>query len=968
MKNKGPFGLVVFYLCAVLFCSSAFGIRMYEIIDLCEGEDRTRINANAINDYGIIAGTIKSNAYIYDEDGLRYIDTFTGTEGQAVDINNSGIVIGYSKQSSYEEFVFVRDLSDGTGFTIDDFSTKRPPTRLRINNFGQISGYQDRYGRPGDDAFVWDPQFGLTLLAPDNVGGSYALGINDNGQISGNVDGDSYYGSGQACIWNIEYPSESETVVEIKRLVTPDGFSSRATAINNSGTAAGYIGRIFPIRTMQAVVWKSDNSLTHLRSLGGDKAEAMSINDRGEVVGWSETGEMHSLSTPQRHAFIWNRERGLIDLNDLIIRDGSLRTLEYAKDINENGQIIASGRKENLWSSAYLLTPCEMPYKLQRIEILGESIIPQNHESEYLLRAYYENEVVVTFPIATEWSLDSEAAEIASNGILRTLPSDVEHIVTIRAAYTDESVTCIATKEIRIIPPRVLTVPDEYPAIQSAIDAAYDWDTVLVADGIYRGEGNRDIDFLGKRITVKSSGGASQCIIDCEGIQEEPHRGFVFGLGEEADSVLDGFTITGGYIFSDGPFARHSITGGGGIICSISSPTIRNCTISGNTFEHSGSLGPEMDSKGGGGIHCFFSDAIIDNCTIEGNKSSTYGGGILIYYGKPGSNNVLIDNCVISSNHAELGGGGIYSTNKTTIKNNIISGNTAENGGGILAAGQTMIDNCIVSGNIANDGGGIVLSKEVWVRNCTIAGNRAIEYGGGVYHSVSSRSLGFSVAEDGDHSLIINSILWNNRAEKGEQLGYDGPFISYWGIYVEDGFIFEPHLSYGATMEIRGCIVENGRSGACFKYWDDGVEIDWGRVFVWGDGTLDGTGQKENRLSASQMKDKFPEIIETISCYCTINKENLLNRFLFTGSTNNYCVDVLYYGTSHEGLWASKKEITEFMKQENNNKPLGIYKLSLQAWNRAIKGTKSEKKRGVIQLKWASLKKDLLSMKEQKNG
>ena len=56
------------------------------------------------------------------------------------------------------------------------------------------------------------------------------------------------------------------------------------------------------------------------------------------------------------------------------------------------------------------------------------------------------------------------------------------------------------------------------------IDAAVAGDTVLVADGTYTGEGNRDIDFKGKAITVKSENGATNCIVDREGVG----RGFHF--------------------------------------------------------------------------------------------------------------------------------------------------------------------------------------------------------------------------------------------------------------------------------------------------------------------------------------------------------------------------------------------------------------------------------------------------------
>ena len=83
-------------------------------------------------------------------------------------------------------------------------------------------------------------------------------------------------------------------------------------------------------------------------------------------------------------------------------------------------------------------------------------------------------------------------------------------------------------------------VPSEdYPTIQSAIDAAEDGDVVLVADGTYY---EHDLDFQGKAITVASENGPDNCIVDCEGLG----RGFLFHRGEGADSVLRGFTITRG--------------------------------------------------------------------------------------------------------------------------------------------------------------------------------------------------------------------------------------------------------------------------------------------------------------------------------------------------------------------------------------------------------------------------------------
>jgi hypothetical protein len=126
---------------------------------------------------------------------------------------------------------------------------------------------------------------------------------------------------------------------------------------------------------------------------------------------------------------------------------------------------------------------------------------------------------------------------------------------------------------------RIIKVPLDFDNIQAAIDDANDGDLIFVSDGIYRGQGNRDIDFLGKGIAVRSEHGPTNCIIDCQGSADEQHMGFLFHSGEGPNSVLDGFTITNGY---------HEEAGA--ILCTYvsirdfrpSNPTITNCVITNN--------------------------------------------------------------------------------------------------------------------------------------------------------------------------------------------------------------------------------------------------------------------------------------------------------------------------------------------------------------------------------------------------
>jgi hypothetical protein len=117
----------------------------------------------------------------------------------------------------------------------------------------------------------------------------------------------------------------------------------------------------------------------------------------------------------------------------------------------------------------------------------------------------------------------------------------------------------------------------DYVLIQEGIDAAQDGDEVVVCDGTYTGLGNKNLDFHGKAITVRSANGPQACIIDCQG----DGRGFHFHSGETETSLVTGITIEGGSANSDSP----GCCCGGGILCDDSSPTITNCTITGNTAD-----------------------------------------------------------------------------------------------------------------------------------------------------------------------------------------------------------------------------------------------------------------------------------------------------------------------------------------------------------------------------------------------
>jgi hypothetical protein len=83
----------------------------------------------------------------------------------------------------------------------------------------------------------------------------------------------------------------------------------------------------------------------------------------------------------------------------------------------------------------------------------------------------------------------------------------------------------------------------DFATIQAAIEFARPGDTIGLADGIFTGEGNYEIDFLGKAITLQSvSGDPATCVLDCE----QRGRALSFVRGEGPGTIVHAITIRRG--------------------------------------------------------------------------------------------------------------------------------------------------------------------------------------------------------------------------------------------------------------------------------------------------------------------------------------------------------------------------------------------------------------------------------------
>ena len=331
--------------------------------------------------------------------------------------------------------------------------------------------------------------------------------------------------------------------------------------------------------------------------------------------------------------------------------------------------------------------------------------------------------------------------------------------------------------------------------IQAAIDVAVDGDEVILATATYTGDGNRDVDFLGKAITVRSVDPydpdvVDATVIDCQGSAWDLHRGFTFTSAEGPDSILAGVTIVNGWapIVDLGYGAAPH---GGAILCVQASPVIHNCVLLANMATSGGAIhstdgSPRIIDCGfvgneclphfawgaylpdGGGFSGHFGSATITGCAFlqnvlwsdysdPGYPRSTAGGAIALW-----ECDVTITDSEFRGNRAEadLAGGGAVDCIQSEVifVQCTITGNSAGStgfGGGVSFEGEnatsTMVD-CVVAGNQALSGGGIWTSDNHRVyftaTNCTFFDNRA-EEGPGLWCPWCD--------------AIANSIIWNGE-------------------------------------------------------------------------------------------------------------------------------------------------------------------------------------------------------------
>lgn len=357
---------------------------------------------------------------------------------------------------------------------------------------------------------------------------------------------------------------------------------------------------------------------------------------------------------------------------------------------------------------------------------------------------------------------------------------------------------------------RTLIVPDEYSSIQAAIDASSNGDEVVVSVGLYK----ENIDFKGKLITLRSTEPGDSSVVSTTIIDGNGSGTVVkFQSGESAESIIWGFTITGGNTGSQ--------NGGGILVTNSSKPVIRGNIICKNTAAYGAGIFVTNESQ-----------PLIDKNLFYENHANSRGGAV---YAIKQSNVTITDNVMVNHESADgvihIGGANASDKASANITGNLIKDNTTTFGTGAIKvtveSTASIVNNEIINNVGASDNSGAAISvthsSTADILNNTITGNSANRLGAIVIYRES------------EAVIRGNTITGNSAGETGGNYGSGGAIaVTYKSVVtIEDNTIngnsaWNPSRGGGGIMvdDSEVIIKENVITGnSAFRYG--------GGIYLW---------------------------------------------------------------------------------------------------------------------------------------
>lgn len=294
-----------------VWISVATSVPAYSVIEIRVSPEDGFFDPRAINDNGMIVGSISNSAAIWRNWRAEKFQV-SGKSTVCRAIDDEGTVVG---DYVYEETTYSRRtrpfirLWDGTLREIPDIANG---SAIAISHAGIVGrGTTNTDGGASYQTFLYDwNQSHFCEQACLDV-----IDINDNGLMVGNISNSC----GGGCVF-VQGPSFNQ--------ILNAGMLTGA-AINDSGTIVGTGGT-------NAFMFQS-GQLIKFGNLGGEQTRPLDVNNEGDSVGLYYPNQVANSSA----AFIFH-EGVMFDLNNLIPTNSDWQ-LQIARSINNAGWIVGKG-------------------------------------------------------------------------------------------------------------------------------------------------------------------------------------------------------------------------------------------------------------------------------------------------------------------------------------------------------------------------------------------------------------------------------------------------------------------------------------------------------------------------------------------------------------------------------------------------------------------------------------------------
>lgn len=261
---------------------------------------------------------------------------------EAWEINSTGQVVGKVYRIN-DEYPGTRTVIWLNGVCVDvapSHDNGRQSHELGINDFGDIVGCFRKPDLSEPGFMIKD---GIFTDIGSLGGGTKPASINIHGEVAG-TSWSKEERTQRAFLWDT-----NTGMVKLDDVARETTLAS-AIAINDSGQIVGrewFYEEGDERLQDQAYIYDPLVGVIRLGTLGGTQSIPYSINNSGQVVGWS-------VCENERHAFLYDEESGMRDLNRLVdFFSGVL--LNVARSVNDKGEIVGSGHIINLRKEVGLL-------------------------------------------------------------------------------------------------------------------------------------------------------------------------------------------------------------------------------------------------------------------------------------------------------------------------------------------------------------------------------------------------------------------------------------------------------------------------------------------------------------------------------------------------------------------------------------------------------------------------------------